>query len=53
VTVPSNSFFLLGDNREGSNDSRSFGSVNFSAIRGKALFIVWARDSSRIGQEIN
>lgn len=53
VTIPENSLFLLGDNREGSNDSRYFGSVQLSEVRGKALFIVWAGDNDRIGTKIH
>jgi signal peptidase I len=53
VAVPNDRLFLLGDNRKGSSDSRNFGSVDISALKGKALYIVWARDNSRVGKEIN
>jgi signal peptidase I len=41
VRVPSHSFFLLGDHRNLSNDSRDFGPVDQSFIYGKAVFIYW------------
>lgn len=37
-TVPAGSVFVLGDNRQGSVDSRTFGAVALSQIRGKILF---------------
>ena len=37
--VPEGSFFLVGDNREGSVDSRSFGALPASSIRGKLIFV--------------
>lgn len=41
VTVPADSVWVLGDNRNNSEDSRWFGAVPISYIRGKAFFRVW------------
>lgn len=37
-TVEADKYFLLGDNREHSTDSRAFGALPESSIRGKILF---------------
>jgi len=42
--VPPDSYFVLGDHRSLSNDSRDFGSVNQSYIYGKAVFGYWPMD---------
>ena len=39
--VPLGHVFLLGDNRNASNDSRSFGSVPFEQIVGRAWLRYW------------
>jgi signal peptidase I len=44
VVVPANSYYLLGDHRTMSNDSRDFGPVNASYIYGKAVFGYWPVD---------
>jgi signal peptidase I len=41
LTVPEGSYFLLGDHRNLSSDSRDFGVVNRQAIFGKAVFAYW------------
>jgi signal peptidase I len=44
ITVPDGQFFMLGDNRDNSRDSRYWGFVDYSQLRGKALFIYWSWD---------
>jgi signal peptidase I len=41
IVVPKNSYFVLGDHRSMSNDSREFGPVMRSYIYGKAVFGYW------------
>ncbi len=45
ITVPPGCYFMMGDHRSISSDSRDFGPVEHSLIYGKAVFIYWpARD---------
>lgn len=51
VTVPKNNYFLLGDNRLISKDSRSFGPVPENFILGKVIFRYWPLDTAQIINE--
>jgi signal peptidase I len=43
-TVPEDEYFVLGDHRSSSNDSRAWGMVPRRYIYGKAVFIYWPLD---------
>jgi signal peptidase I len=42
--IPQGEYFVMGDHRDSSNDSRVFGSVPRSYIYGKAVFAYWPVD---------
>jgi len=47
--VPPNCYFMMGDHRSISSDSREFGPVERSLIYGKAVFIYWpAKDAGAV-----
>lgn len=59
ITVPENSFFVMGDNRDRSYDSRFWGFVRSDQIKGLAFIKYWSWDRdnssvrwSRIGRRI-
>ncbi|HKW02062.1 MAG TPA: signal peptidase I [Vicinamibacterales bacterium] len=49
VTVPSGQYFMMGDNRDNSEDSRYWGFMPANYVRGKALFIYFSIDQSKPG----
>ena len=44
VVVPPGKFFVLGDNRDQSYDSRYWGFADVDSIKGRAMFIYWSWD---------
>lgn len=48
VTVLPDSYFVLGDNRSGSSDSREWGFVPLDNIKGKSFFVYWPLDKMGI-----
>jgi len=42
IVVPKNKFFVMGDNRDQSYDSRYWGFVDLEEIKGKAFIIYWS-----------
>jgi len=54
ITVANDEFFVMGDNRNASSDSRSFGPIKRSSIKGKVWLVYWpiAKSSGFAGARI-
>ncbi len=48
VTVPEDSLFVMGDNRDSSRDSRYWGFVALEKVKGKARNIIFSWDKERV-----
>ncbi len=47
VKVPDNQYFVMGDNRDNSQDSRYWGFLPRNYVKGRALMIYWSYESGR------
>jgi signal peptidase I len=47
VTVPVDQYFMMGDNRDNSQDSRYWGFLPRELVKGKALVIYWSYEAGR------
>lgn len=47
ITVPSGSYFMMGDNRENSADSRVWGFLGRDRIIGHAFVLYWSRNTDK------
>ena len=47
VAVPADHYFMMGDNRDNSEDSRFWGPLPHAYVKGKAMIIYWSYEDSR------
>lgn len=50
IVIPSDSYFVLGDNRDHSYDSRNFGLITKDKITGRAWFVYWPPSKAGVVQ---
>ncbi len=48
MKIPANEYFVMGDHRSISSDSRDFGPVDRELIYGKAAFVYWPMDQAGV-----
>jgi signal peptidase I len=48
LVIPDNEYFVMGDHRSISSDSRDFGPVDRDLIYGKAAFVYWPMDQAGV-----
>ena len=53
IVVPPDSYFVMGDNRDNSEDSRIWGFVPHDYVKGRAIFIYWSWNKEKWLPRIN
>lgn len=51
--VGAQQMFMMGDNRDNSNDSRYWGPLNMDLVKGHAMFIYWSWDGDKTWPRLN
>ena len=46
ATVPESEYYMMGDNRDNSRDSRYWGTVPTSFVKGKAMLVYWSYEGN-------
>ncbi|WP_022668509.1 signal peptidase I [Desulfospira joergensenii] len=49
IKIPDNKLFVMGDNRDNSHDSRFWGFVDLSEVKGEAFMIYWSWNKENWG----
>lgn len=49
ITVPEGKIFVMGDNRDNSHDSRFWGFVDLTEVKGEAFMIYWSWNKNSFG----
>ena len=47
LTVEPDKLFMMGDNRDNSNDSRYWGTLDMDLVKGRAMFLYWSWDPEK------
>jgi signal peptidase I len=52
ITIPPDHYFMMGDNRDNSNDSRGWGTVDRNDLKGPVLIDYWSWNNNRTWLEM-